>query len=243
MKKITIILFTILFVTGSIFAQKGNDRKGNKNSNNKGDKPKDNTNGGGSDNTCMNTALSITGSILGSYQKNLLSSTRKRPWISSVEIMAHGGMMGSYLNALPRVRLNYGAISADIRYDYLKETLAETNNIDALLDFNIIVGDFKMTLGQGVMYNVDTKLSFHESFIGMDVGVMRRQIIVSPEFRFVYDWTNKAIISSEVTLKGGFRVLKLSRLDIYVNAAAGYRDFLLFGGNVVVNGWLNFIIH
>ena len=243
MKKFTILLLSLFFIAGSVFAQKTNDG-GSTGGNNKGNKPKDNTDGGGGskggDNTCMNTALSVTGVLFGAYQNNLLGSTNKRPWVSSFELMAHGGVLGSALNAVPRVRLNYGALSGDVRYDYIKSNAnVETQNVDILAEFNIIAGDFKMALGQGVMYNVDIKQSFHESFVGIDMGVMNRQVVVSPEFRFVYDWNNKVTVSSEFTLKGGFRILNMQKLAIYINAAGGYRYFGT--NNVVLNGGLDFI--
>jgi len=243
MKKFTTILLSLFFIVGSISAQKTNDG-GSTGGNNKGNKPKDTTDGGGGsggdDNACMNTALSITGVLFGAYQNNLLGSTNKRPWVSSFELMAHGGVFGSSLNALPRVRLNYGALSGDVRYDYIKNTAdVVTQNVDILAEFNIIAGDFKLALGQGVMYNMDIKQSFHESFVGIDMGMMNRQIIISPEFRFVYDWNNKETVSSEFTLKGGFRILNLPKLAVYINAAGGYRYFET--SNIVLNGGLNFI--
>lgn len=246
MKKLTTIFFSLIFITASVFAQKTNDG-GSTGGNNKGNTPKDKTDGGGGsggdDNVCMNTALSVTGALFGAYQNNLLGSTNKRPWVSSFELMAHGGVLGTSLNAVPRGRLNYGALSADIRYDYIKNDVdVVTQHIDILAEFNIIAGNFKMALGQGVMYDLDVKQSYHESFLGVDVGVMNRQIIVSPEFRFVYDWNNKQTISSEFALKGGYRVLNMQKLAIYINAAGGYRYF--HGtDNVVLNGGLNFVFY
>lgn len=238
MKKITTILLSLFFVAGSVSAQKTNDG-GSTGGNNKGDKPKDNTDGDGG--TSDNVLLKITKVLFGAYQGHLLASSSKKPWITSFELMAHGGVVGNSMNAIPRAKLNYGALSADVRYDYLtNDADATAQNIDALAEFNIIAGDFKMALGQGIMYSMDAERAYHESFVGIDLGIMNRQIVISPEFRFAYDWTNKLTMNSEFTLKGGFRILNMSKLTIYINAAGGYRHFEETD-NIVFNGGLNFI--
>lgn len=237
MKKFTTFFIAILFITGSVFAQKTNDGGGSK-VNNGDTKPKDNTNGG--DKSGDNTLLKITKVLFGAYQANLMAASYKKPWITSFELMAHGGIYGSSINAVPRARLNYGALSADVRYDYISNDAEVSQNVDVLAEFNIIAGNFKMALGQGLMYSVDVEKSFHESFVGIDFGIMNRQIIISPEFRYVYDWNNKIAINSEFALKGGYRVLNLPKMTIYFNASAGYRSFL-GSGNTILNGGLNFI--
>ncbi len=238
MKKITILLLSLLFVAGSVFAQKTNDG-GSTGGNNDGTTPKENTDGGSGD-TGDNVLLKITKVLFGAYQANLMANSNKKPWITSFELMAHGGMLGSSINAVPRAKLNYGALSADVRYDYISNDANISQNVDILAEFNIIAGNFKMALGQGVMYSIEEEKSFHESFVGIDFGIMNRQIIISPEFRYAYDWGNKVAMNSEFTLKGGFRVLNLSKLAIYLNASTGLRS-MPGSRNVILNGGLNFI--
>jgi hypothetical protein len=233
MKTITTILLSFLFMTGSIFAQKTNDG-GSTGGNNKGNTPKDNTDKKGGSND--NALYKITKVLFGAYQGHLLASSNKKPWIKSFELMAHGGLVGNSINAIPRVKLNYGALSGDVRYDYLGNNVWVSQNIDILAEFNIIVGNFKMTLAQGIMYDMSIEKSYHESFVGIDLGIMNRQIIISPEFRFAYDWENRRTINSEFTLKGGYRILNMSKLAVYLNAAGGYRN-----NNIVLNGGLNLI--
>jgi len=238
MKKITIILFSFILIVGSVFAQKTNDG-GSTGGNNDGTTPKENTDDGGTK-TGDNTLLKITKVLFGAYQGNLLAKSNKNPWITSFELMAHGGILGSEINAVPRARLNYGALSADARYDYISNDGGVSQNVDALVEFNIIGGSFKMALGQGIMYSLDFQKAYHESFIGVDFGIMKRQVIISPEFRYVYDWENKLAMNSEFTLKGGFRVLNLSKLAIYLNATTGLRK-MPGSSRVILNGGLNFI--
>jgi len=236
MKTITTILLSFFFMVGSVFAQKTNDG-GSTGGNNKGDTPKDNTDGKGGNNS--NVLYKITKVLFGAYQGHLLASSSKKPWITSFELMANGGVVGNSINAIPRIKLNYGALSGDVRYDYLSNTGGISQNVDILAEFNIIAGSFKMALGQGVMYNMDVKKSYHESFVGIDIGIMNRQIMISPEFRYAYDWSNKLTMNSEFTLKGSFRILNMSKLAVYLNAAGGYR----YTGtdNIVLNGGLNII--
>lgn len=240
MKKITLILLSLFFVIGSVIAQKTNDG-GSTGGNNKGNTPKDNANNtDGDKSTNDNVLLKITKVLFGAYQGHLLASSSKKPWITSFELMAHGGVVGNYMNAIPRAKLNYGALSADVRYDYLKSNSGATaQNIDALAEFNIIAGNFKMALGQGIMYSMDAERSYHESLVGIDFGIMNRQVVISPEFRYAYDWTNKLTMNSEFTLRGGFRVLNMAKLVVYINAAGGYR--YVGTNNVVLNGGLNII--
>ena len=231
MKKISIILFSIVFLSGSILGQKTNDGGG-----------KDDNNKPAGDNTCMNTIMEITGALFGSYQSNLISSSNKNPSVTSFEIMLHGGIAvgnnETNMAAFPRIRLNYGAISGDFRYTYMEA--GALNTLDAILDFNIIAGKgFKMSIGQGIMYaiNETENKTYHESFIGMDLGLLDRMIIISPEYRLAYDYTISKPVNSELSLKGGYRLIDMSSFALYVNIAGGYQymnhgiiNKLIYGG-------------
>ncbi len=232
MKKLASILLITLFLTGSIFAQKTNDGGGT-DGNNDGNTPKDetenNSNPDTGDNTCMTTALGITGVLFGAYQNNLISSSNTNPSVTSFEILVHGGIANSetesFITALPRVRLNYGALSGDFRYSFYTNEDGSSSFIDAVADFNIITGKkFKMSIGQGVMYTLDdTNLTYHESYVGIDIGLMDRSILISPEFRLAYDWNIKEPINTEFSLRGGYRIFSTPKLDVYANVAAGYQ--------------------
>ena len=189
MKKAFTIFISLIFITGIILGQKTND--GGKTGGNDNNNP--DTNGEPCESSCMNTVMDISGTILGSYHKNLLNSND--PTVTSFEIMLHGGVgltddATSFYCALPRVKLNYGALSADFRYNYSVFEANSSSFLDALIEFNIIAGNnFKMSIGQGVMFPIvenETNI-FHESFIGMDISIMNKMIIVSPEFRLAYD--------------------------------------------------------
>ncbi len=255
MKKFTILLFSLLFIVGSVLAQKTNDGKGSKNKKD-GGKPKDRNDGrndggggggGNGNNACVSTGLQLTSILFGAYQSQLISSSRKRPWVSSFELLLHGGTAtgtyGTYITALPRVRLNYGALSADVRYNYYTKDSSSFSFVDALAEFNIISGNgFKMSIGQGIMYSVEGKKTYHESFVGMDLGFLDRSILISPEFRLAYDWDIAKSIVSEVTMRAGYRVFNSSNFVVYANVSGGYQYMHQGVSSTLINGGLDIFI-
>ena len=234
MKKSIIILFCMLFIVSSITGQKTNDG-GNTESN-------DNNNDESCQNSCMNTLVDIACSIVGEYHKNLLNSND--PYVTSLETMLHGGAGirndETYYTALPRVKLNYGALSGDFRYSYSTFETGSSSFLDALIEFNIIAGkSFKMSLGQGIMYLLEKTENniYHESFIGLDLGILNRMILISPEFRLAYDWNISKPVNSELSLRGGYQIFGNSSFAIYANLAAAYQymgsetiNTLIYGG-------------
>lgn len=225
MKKVLSILLSLVFIVSINFGQKTNDEGGKTDSNNDNDKPKE-------DNACMNTIMQITGALFGAYQSDLLASSNKNPAVTSFEIMLHGGISNSNsetnIAAFPRLRLNYGALSGDFRYSYIQqgEDLDPINTLDIIADFNIIAGQaFKMSLGQGIMYSINEQenKTYHESFIGMDIGLLDRMILISPEFRLAYDYNISKPVNSELSLRGGYRLIDMSSFALYLNIAAGYQ--------------------
>ena len=240
MKKTIVILLSILLISGNIIGQKTNDNDNTGGNNN-------NTNDESCASTCANTALQIFGSILGAYHKDLLNSSE--PSVTSLEIMLHGGAGTgndiTYYTALPRVKLNYGALSGDFRYSYSAFETGSSSFLDALLEFNIIAGNsFKMSLGQGIMFPIVENESnvFHESFIGMDIGVMDKMIMISPEFRLAYDWNISKPVNSEISLRGGYRIFGNSSFAIYANLAAGYQYMWPETINTVIYGGFDIFI-
>ncbi len=251
MKKFASFLLSMLFLAGSIFAQKTNDG-GSTGGNNDGITPKDETedkttpdNG---DNTCVTTALGITGILFGAYQSNLISSSNTNPSVTSFELLIHGGVANnqaeSFVTALPRVRLNYGAISGDFRYSFYTNENGSVNFLDALADFNVIAGKgFKLSIGQGVMYTLDdTNQTFHESYIGMDIGLMDRSILISPEFRLAYDWSISKPANSELSLRGGYRIFNSKKIAAYANLAATYQYMYDIDPKTIIYGGLDIFI-
>ncbi|MCF6366575.1 MAG: hypothetical protein L3J35_10280 [Bacteroidales bacterium] len=250
MKKLSSLILILLFITGNLFAQKTNDG-GSSGGNNDGNTPKNtdkNTNPDTGDNTCMNTALSITGILFGAYQSNLISSSKTNPSVTSFEILLHGGTAtsttDSYITVLPRVRLNYGALSGDVRYSYYTNENGSTSFLDALADFNIIAGKgFKMSIGQGIMYILDdTNQTYHESYIGMDLGFKDRKILISPEFRLAYDWSIKKPANSELSVRGGYKILSKSKFAAYANIGAAYQYMYDSDSKTIMFGGLDIFI-
>ena len=243
MKKTIVILLSILFISGNIIGQKTND-----NDNTGGNSDNDNANDESCGSTCANTALQIFGSVLGAYHKDLLNSSESS--VTSFEIMLHGGAGSgageTYITALPRIRLNYGAISGDFRYSYSAYENSSTDFLDAIAEFNIIAGgSFKMSIGQGIMYSFEENENniYHESFIGMDIGLTDRIILISPEFRLAYDWNISKPVNSEVSLRGGYRIFCNSSFAIYANLAAGYQYMWPETRNTMLYGGFDIFIH
>jgi len=243
MKKICVTIFVFLFVFSNAFAQKKND-KGSTGGNNNNTKPQntDKNTDGGSTNGLL---LQFTKIVFGAYQQVLISKRGSDPAIFGFEAGINGGFLSgnsdSYIAVDPRIRYNKGALSFDVRYDYLKGNVT-FQNFDALAEFNIIVGNaFKAAIGQGIMYNIENSLAYHESYFGMDIGFNDKQILISPEFRLAYDWSVKKPVNTELALKGSYRLLNVSVVSVYINAGAGYRYMANNGTFGNVFGGLNLI--
>ncbi len=226
MKKTLSILIAIMFVSVGLFAQKVNDN-GSTGGNNDNTKPQNTDNNNTDGATSDGLLLQFTKIVFGAYQQVLISKRGSDPTVFGLEAGIEGGFLSgsnnSYIAVDPRIRYNKGALSFDVRYDYLSGD-ASFQNLDALAEFNIIVGNgFKAAIGQGIMYDIDNNLTYHESYLGLDFGLKDKQILVSPEFRLVYDWSVKKPVNTEIRLKGSYRLLNLSAAVVYVNAGAGYR--------------------
>ncbi len=255
MKKSTLILMSFLLVSFSSFAQKTNDddSKGSNYDENK-NKPDNKTDDGNTlpaDNPCLNTVAEITGILFGSYQSKLISNTYNNPSVNSFEIMLHGGVVTdgdeSFLTAMPRIRLNSGALSGDIRYTFIDygKLFIPGSILDVVADFNIVAGEsFKMSLGQGFMYNLKQTENniFHESFIGMDIAIMEAMILISPEFRLAYDWNISKPVNTELTLRGGYKLIHVSSFSIYANLAGAYQYMNPGLNRTIIYGGLDFYI-
>ncbi len=252
MKKIALTLLSIVFVLSSVLAQKTNDGGGNNPSNNNNNNDNNNNNSG--DNTCMSSVLDLGAVLAGAYHKNLLSSKKKNPSVISLEVAAIGGLAANmnglvssnYYNILPKVKVNYGAYSAEIRYNsmmWVDDPSISSKAIDGLVEFNIIPHkSFKLAIGQGVFYNFDSETAYHESLLSADIAVAGRSIIVSPEGRFIYDWANSETVYYEVSLTGGYRLVKAGPLNIMANAGVAYRNVTRTIDYGIVFGGLTFII-
>ncbi len=220
-KKTITILFALFFSMSAVFAQKTNDN-GSTGGNNNNNNPPHNDN----NNTSDGVLLQLTKVIFGVYQAALINKRGNDPSVFGLETGVTGGLLtstsGSFMAVDPRLKINRGALSFDARYDYLKGDYT-SQNIDALVEFNIIVKGFKMAIGQGIMYNFENSAIYHESLLGIDLGLNNKQIIVSPEFRLAYDWSVHKPVNSELNLKGAYRVLNINKLSVYLNAGAGLR--------------------
>ncbi len=227
MKKIILTALVALFTFSGAFSQKTND-EGSTGGNNNNTKPQNNTDDNTDNNngTSDGVLLQITKVLFGAYQQVLISKKASDPSVFGLEAGIEGGMSAgdntSFVKVDPRIRYNKGALSFDVRYDYLTSN-PTTQNLDALVEFNVIIKNFKAAIGQGIMYNIESGNMFHESYFGMDLGFNKKQILISPEFRLAYDWSVNKPVNTEIRLKGGYRILNLPVAAVYLNAGAGYR--------------------
>ncbi len=223
MKKISVIFFVLLFVFSNAFGQKTNDN-GSTGGNNNNNSPQNNDKN--NNNTSDGLLLQLTKVVFGAYQTTLVNKRGNDPSIFGIEAGVTGGLLtntsGNFIALDPRLKLNRGALSFDARYDYLKGD-DMSQNLDALAEFNIIVKGFKMAIGQGIMYNFESSIIYHESLLGIDWSINNKQIIISPEFRLAYDWSVHKPVNSELNLKGGYRLLNLNKASLYLNVGAGLR--------------------
>lgn len=232
MKKLLFLTLSMFFVLGIAFSQKTNDGGGKGSGDNKNDEG-----GGGGTNSCSNPILDLATSFLGSYQTNLLGAGQTtNPSVTSFEVIAQGGFLTefgdslNYYTILPRLKINYGALSGDVRFDYTKGTDeindTDTRNIDALAEFNFIPNNnLKITIGQGVRYELSNESgnTFHESLLGVEIGLNNKQIRISPEIRYVYDWKNKQELMLEGSLNGAFRLFGAGNFFVFGNAGLAYK--------------------
>ncbi len=249
MKKLILLILSVFLMIGISLAQKTNDGSGSGSGGSKKD-----GGGGEGDNSCNSSILDLATSFLGSYQTNLLGKSTKNPSITSFELFAHGGLSKelndsvNYYIAIPRVRINYGALSGDIRFDYLKATNeieTETKNIDALAALNIIPSlSSKITIGMGIRYNLDldTANIFQESLLGFEIGINNKQIKILSEIRYVYDWANKKEMMIEGSVNGAFRLLVVGNFLVYANAGIAYKKLNADIDYGLIYAGLNFII-
>lgn len=254
MRKILITVLTIILTIGMAMAQKTNDGGGTGGGNNNDG---GGGGGGGGNETCLSSVTGIAGALAGKYHKNLLGKSNKIDLATSLEIMPvvgyslplyDGGL--SYYNFLPRVRGNYGAFSADIMVDYWADTEDFSVNPykagHGLLMFNIIPSNmFRASIGQGVLYNMDSEdpKMYHESFLGIDGGIMNRSITASLEGRFAYDYETSTVMYLYIEGKGGYRLANAGPASIYVIGGLAYRDVATVMQDIVPFIGLNVLIH
>lgn len=238
MRKILIALLSIILVSGMAMGQKTNDPTG-------GNKDGNNDGGGGSDTDCLSAMSGTAGMFAGQYHNKLLGSSNKKEMARSYEIMPIVGFSVpldnnnlSYYNFLPRVRVNYGALSGDLLIDYWADTddfsVNPYKSAHGLAMFNIIPNNmFRAAIGQGVLYNLDTEGVFHESFLGIEGAIMRRTITGSLEGRLAYDYEISKPVYISIEAKGGYKLLAAGPTKLYANAGLAYRD--------VNNGWQDIV--
>jgi len=267
MKKI--ILMLGIFIIGlSSFAQindikkKSNQNNSNNNSNNRNSENNSSNPGDPCLAACATSmieiAVDVFAQVIYKYNQQLLENSND-PYIISLEIMPHFGYgihfsenqqdVYKYYDFLPRIRGNYGAFSTEFRLDYLFEindsvAFNSFRVFNWQFGFNIIPSEsFRLTLGQGVMYEIENRTGFHESFLAADIALKDKLFIISPEGRIAFDYTNNQIAYLETSIRGSYNFLKFKHLNGYVCAGLAYRDYYQSHAVIIPYGGLNFIIY
>lgn len=254
MKKILFTFLSLLLVAGMAFSQKTNDG-GGKNTNNNDNNNNDKNNNDNTNNSCNNSVAGLGTKVFGAYQTAVLKKKDLNPTIMSVEVMPHvgfstflnEGFVNTY-NIVPRVKINFGALSGDVRLDYALSSedtkVVMSQNVDALVQFNIIpVANLKIAIGQGVLYYLEGGNYYHQSYLGADIGLAGQRILVTPEIRYTHDWANKSMVYTEGALRAGYRLFTIKSYPLYLNAGIAYRAFNGGVSSMMTFGGFNFIFN
>jgi hypothetical protein len=267
MKKILSLLVLSFLFSAVAFSQIDDiKKKSNDNKNNNNNNSSDNNIGVSPGDPCISScassafelAMDFAINALAQYNNQLLQNSND-PGIISLEIMPMAGYglhlsedqenVYRYYDVLPRLRGNLGAFSTEVRLDYL----FEANDSVAFNTFpvwnywfgiNIIPKDlFRLTIGQGLMYESNSRQAFHESFIGCDIPLQDRAFLVSPEFRFSYDYENQLFPYIEGGLRGSMRFVDTKHFFAYLTLGTAWRNYYQSHEVLVFYGGLTLNIH
>lgn len=232
MKRFAIILLSLLLSIGFTYGQKGNAGGGSGSTDDTNNN--DNRGGGGGGGTDV---LSLITLLSGKYHKSQLRKSKKIPIISSFEMTADAGFgvhsgnsIAGYMNFFPQARINFGAYYGEAKFDYLK---AADSNLDTeIKDLNFLVGlnftpanMFRAYAGLGAIYNLDEKLTYPQASAGIDIAIMDRMLVFTPEVFYAYDFNEGLPYYSEYGLRGAFKFLSVGSANFYVNAGGDYRKY------------------
>jgi hypothetical protein len=266
MKKILTSVFLMLLFSSAVFSQIDDIKK-------KSDDNKKNGNHSGNENTggspgdpcvsqCAGSAFELVFDVavqsLAKYNNYLLENS-KDPEIISLEALPQLGYgihfsndqqnVYKYYDILPRLRGNLGAFSMEARLDYLFEANDSTyfNSFPVWnywIGINIIPKDlFRLTIGQGIMYESNSQQAFHETYVGADIPIKNRLFVISPEVRFAYDYQNGIFPYIESGVRGSYRFLDVKRFSAYFTAGAAWRNYYQSHEVALVYGGLTLCLH
>jgi hypothetical protein len=265
MKKIFTAVFLLMIFSSISYSQIDDIKKKSDNNNNSNNKQPDNYNNSPDDpclSACASSAFEFVVDVafqaLFAYNSHLLQNS-KDPTIISLEILPQVGYglhmsndqenVFRYYDLLPRLRGNLGAFSMEARLDYLFEANDSVyfNSFPVWnywFGINIIPKDlFRLTIGQGIMYESNSKTAFHESYLGADIPLKDRLFVISPEGRLAYDYTNGIIPYMEIGARGSFRILNFNHFYAYLTGGAAWRNYYQDHEVAVFYGGLTLNIH
>ena len=262
MKKIISIISLSLIFSISTFAQIDDIKDKSKNNKDTENRSSSSSSGDPCLEACATSAVQLAFNIFANvmiqYNNSLLKNSED-PTIISLELMPQFGYgvhfsdnqqdLYKYYDILPRIRGNYGAFSSELRFDYLLEINDSVafNNFSVLnwqFMFNIIPSEaLRISLGQGVLYEFENRKSYHESFLGVDIGINEKQFLISPEARLAYDYEGQRIAYFETGLRWNFRILDIKHLYAYVTLGGAYRNYYQSHEVAFLYGGFNFNIH
>lgn len=244
MKHFLLIIITLLFINHSVFSQvddikdKADENQENRDNNSHG--------GGGygdsytsspcSDacvDVCFDLFFSVAFELLIEHHTDIIHRPDELPAVTSLEIMPHFGYNpdNDYVNALPRIRGNWGVFSTDFRFNYLAEfddNMAEVYKMWEwqIIEFNIVPSNkFRTFIGFGLLYEDYTGTYYNENSLGFQLASDDRQIIANLEGRSTWDYETGSHVFSEVNFRGGYRFIHFKHLDAHLNIGLIYQQY------------------
>lgn len=160
------------------------------------------------------------------------SQKNEIPRIGSANIIAEGGL-SKLKNSLiiPRINLNGGLLSTDLRFFSLaeKKVNASTdfyNTLDwQIIMFNVIViREFNLRIGTGFMFENYSGEAFNEHTLSMEI-YPNEKLKFSLEGRLAPDYTTKIDVRQEICILTAYKVRQYNNVSFNIFGKYSYNKY------------------
>lgn len=182
---------------------------------------------------CVGACSSVAIDLIIDGQGEYLDNKDDIPHMVSLEIMPHGAyfISNNDFNTMPRIRGNWAMFSTDLRFNSWFEF--EDGNIDffhtfdwQVIEFNpIILENFILRLGTGLMHETYSKTTYNEHFLGSDIMWDDDSYLINIEGRWAKDYNTGADPRTEANLRFNYRFLEQSNFDGYFMVGGLYQNY------------------